>query len=306
MRARRAFYEGLASLLSAGIPVRAAMAQLAEQAGGRYGEALRHVRSAVDGGRPLADGMEERPAAFRRFEVELVRAAEMSGTLDRAARALAADEAESERVQGKILSSLAYPALVLHGVPVPVGLVSGKFLAFAVPWYAVLWGSIALGWWLLREARRGGPAARVLLAVPFLGGLLRDAALLRWARTFAALEDAGVRPEPCALRAAASTGLHALEAPLAAPALRLRTGSTRADAFAGAPLPADLYAALVTGETSGTIAESLRRAADVREVSLSTRTDSALALLPAAGTILAGAGVLYAAMKVLGGYYSIR
>ena len=312
MRARRLFYDGLASLLDAGIPVRTAMAQLAEQSSGSYREALRHLRSAVEGGRTLADGMEERPGVFRRFEIELVRAAETSGTLDRAARALAADEEASDRVRRKIVVALAYPAFVLHGAPIPLNiglLVQGRFGAFLLallPWYAVLWALAALGWWLLREARRGGPAARVLLAIPFLGGLLRDAALLRWARTFAALEDAGVAPEPCVLRSAAATGLAALERPLEEPALRIRTGSSLADAYAGAPLPADLYSSLVQGETAGKIAESLRRTADARESSLSTRTDSAIAILPAVATVIAGAAVLYVALKVVGGFYSMR
>ena len=306
MRARRLFYGGLASLLGAGIPVRAALAQLAEASSGAYREGLRHLGATVDAGRPLSDGMEERPGLFRRFEVELVRAAEASGTLDRAARALEAEEEAAERVRRKIVGALAYPALVLHGVPIPVGLVTGRFWATVIPWYLVLWACIGLGWWLLREARRGGPASGVLLAVPFLGGLLRDGALLRWARTFAAMEEAGIGPEPRTVRAAAATGLHALEAPLAAPANRIRGGASLADSFAGGPLPHDLYAALVTGESSGTIAESLRRAVAVRESSLESRTDGALALLPAIGTILAGAAVLWAALSVFGRAYSIR
>lgn len=308
MRSRRVFYEGLGSLLDAGIPVRAAVAQLAAQASGPLGEALRHAGTVVDGGRALADGMEDRPGVFRRFEVEMIRAGELSGNLDRSARALAADEESSERVRRRVLSSLLYPAFVYHFAAVPfniVGASTRSFLLGCLLWILPFWVLAGIGWWLLRQARRDGPAARLVLAVPFLGWMLRDAALLRWARTFAALEDAGVLPEPCALRAAAATGLLSLERPLAAPAFLLREGATRTAAFAGAPLPPEMYAALAQGETAGSIAPLLRKAADVHESRLSTRTESALKMLPAVATILAGAVVLFVAMRVLGGYYGM-
>jgi len=311
MRARRVFYESLASLLDAGIPVRAAMDQLAAREGGSFGEALAHLRDAVDRGRPLADAMAERPGAFRRYETELVRAAETSGTLDRAARALAADEEAADRVRRRLLSTLAYPALVLHGAVVPLNIHllmqgrTGAFFAGCLAWLVPLWAAGALGWWFLRAARRGGAAGRLLLAVPVMGGMLRDAALLRWARTFAALEDAGVAPEPCAVRAAAATGYAVLEERLAAPAARLRTGASRSEAFASAPLPAEMYAALTTGETSGTIAASLRKTAEVFEHRLSTRTDAVLGLAPAVATVLAGIAILLVGLKVIGGYYGM-
>ncbi len=308
MRSRRVFYEGLASLLDAGIPVRAAVAQLASQASGSLGEALHHAGTVVDGGRTLADGMEDSPGVFRRFEVEMIRAGELSGTLERAARALAADEESSERVRRKVLSTLLYPAFVYHFAAIPFNIVGGwtrSFLLGCLLWILPFWVLAGLAWWLLRQARRDGPAARLVLAVPLLGGMLRDAALLRWARTFAALEDAGVLPEPCTLRAAAATGILSLERPLAAPAFLLRQGATRTAAFAAAPLPPEMYAALAQGETAGSIAPLLRKAAEVHESRLSTRTDSALKMLPAVATVLAGAVVLYVAAHVLGGYYGL-
>jgi type II secretory pathway component PulF len=312
MRARAAFWEGLASLLAAGIPVRGALASLAPAGGGALGEGIRHLRDAADAGRPLAEAMAERPGAFARFEVALVRAGETAGTLDREARSLAAAAESAERIRRRLASGLAYPLFVLHGVPVPLNvsvLVQHGFAAFAARWLlAVLpiWLLGAAGWWLLREARRGGGAGRILLALPLAGGFLRDAALLRWARAFAALEEAGVLPEPCALQAAAATGFAALEEPLAAPVARLRAGETRAAAFAAAPLPPDLREALSVGEATGTLGAALRNAADLREERLRSRIDGAIALAPAVATVIAGIAVLYAALTILGGAYSLR
>jgi type II secretory pathway component PulF len=192
-------------------------------------------------------------------------------------------------------------------VPLNVGfLVQGRPVAFLAGWAILalpllaLVGGVAL---FVRAARRGAGPARVLLALPVAGPLARDAALVRWARAYAALDDAGVPADLAASRAAAACGLAALEAPLAVPATALRTGRSRAEAFAGAPLPSDLLAALVQGEASGSLAESLRRAADGLEARLRAREEATLALLPVAATILAGIAVFWVFVSVIGGYY---
>jgi type II secretory pathway component PulF len=312
MRARRIFYEGLASMLDAGIPVRSALDQLAGKAGGSFAEAARHLRGAADAGRPLAEGMAERPAAFPRFHAELVRAAEASGTVDRAFRSLAAGEAEAERTAGRAFARVIYPLAVIHlaAVPLNIGLLSqgrpGKFALAVLGWWVPLWIVLGLGWWLWRRATSSGPLGAVLLAIPFLGGMLRDRALLRWARVFAALDDAGLDPATTAERAAAATGWAVLEGPLALPAAALRSGRSRMEAFAPAPLPAPFRAALFRGEETGTLAESLGKEADALENSLESRGDSLIALLPVIFTVLAGVVVLYVAMSVLGAAQSIR
>lgn len=312
MRARRVFYDGLASMLGAGIPVRSALDQLAAKAGGSFGEAARHLRAAAEAGRPLADGMAERPAAFPRFHAELVRAGEASGTVDRAFRSLAAGEAEAERTAGRVFARVIYPLLVLHfaAVPVNIGLLvqgrTGGFAAAVLGWWIPIWIVLGLGWWLWRRARSSTAVGTVLLALPFLGGMLRDRALLRWARVLAALDDAGLDPAAAAERAAAAAGWAALEGPLALPAASLRAGSSRVEAFAPAPLPVPFRAALARGEQTGTVAESLGREADALEHSLESRGESLVAVLPVIATVIAGIVVLLVAMSVLGSAYSIR
>jgi type II secretory pathway component PulF len=311
MRARRQAYEGLASMLDAGIPVRTALDRVAADRKGAFGEVLRHLREEVGRGRPLADAMAERPGAFPRHHVELVRAGETAGTIDRTLRALAGEEAAAERDLGKVAARLAYPLFVVHFAAVPASIAGGHagslagFLLGCLQYWVPLWvllGAVAL---LFRRARTGGAAARFLLAVPLLGGVLRDGAHARWARVYAALDDAGLPADACAERAAAATGYATLEAALAAPAEKIRRGSSRADAFAGAGLPFEIFQALAHGEVSGTVASSLTRAAEARERSLETRTATLLNLLPAFATILAGAVVLWVAVGFYAGLFRV-
>jgi type IV pilus assembly protein PilC len=309
MRARRLFWEGLAALLQAGIPIRSALEDLAAKAGGSFGEAVGHLRDEARRGRPLADAMEERPGAFRRMEVEILRAAEIAGTVDRAAVALAAEEESAERLRRDVMGAVLYPLAVLHFAPVPVNigtLMAGKPVKFLLLWIACLlplWALMGLAAWLLREARRGGGAARAVEAVPFFGGILRDAALVRWARTLAAMDDAGLGADRSAEGAARATGLASLERGLSAPADALRHGTSRAQAYAAAPLPQELYIALCTGETAGSLGASLRKSAELLEHGVHTRIRAALALLPVFATIVAGIAVLLAGMKVIGDVY---
>jgi len=305
------FYEGLASMLGAGIPIRTALHQAASGAGGAFGEVLRHLQRETERGRPLSDAMAERPGAFPRHQVEMVRAAETGGTLDRTLRALAATEAAEEREWGRLTARLAYPLAVLHFAAVPLNihlLVEGRFprflggcLLFWIPLWAVLAGILLL----YRRARTGGTASRVVLGIPLVGGLVRDRAQLRWARVFAALEDAGIAADRCTERAAAATGLAALQGPLAAPAGRIRQGVSRADAFAPAPLPPDLYQALAQGEMTGTIAEALGKAADAREQAAESRAETLVNLAPVLATILVGAVVLLVALRFYWNLYRI-
>lgn len=311
MRARRVFYEGLAAMLGAGIPVRTALAQAASGARGSLGEAVRHLEREAGRGRPLADAMEERPGAFPRVHVELVRAAETSGSVDRTLRALAATEAAEERNIGRVAVRVAYPLFVVHFAAVPLNiaaLVQGHFLRFlggCVAFWIPIWVLAGGALLLFRRARTGGGAARFLLGIPVLGGILRDGAYVRWARVFAALEDAGVDAALCTERAAAAAGYAVLERDLAAPAAAIRRGVSRAEAFARAGLPSDLYQALAQGEVSGTIAEGLGRAAAAREEAASARSDAVMNLLPAAATILAGLVVAWVAISFFAKAYTV-
>lgn len=305
------FYEGMASMLGSGMPVRTALGYAAAYGGGSFGEAVRHLEREAGRGRPIADAMAERPGAFPRFHVEMVRAAETSGSIDRTLRGLAASEAAAETRFGKVVARVVYPLFVVHFAAVPLNIVAliqtgfGAFVRGCVLFWVPLWIGIGAVAWLWRSARTGGPASGFLLSLPLIGGILRDGAWVRWARTFAALEDAGVDAALCTEQAAAAAGFAAMERDLAAPAAAIRRGVSRAEAFAPAGLPPDLHQALAQGEISGTIAEGLGKAADAREHAANSRSDALLNLLPAVATILAGAVVAWVAISFFAKAYTI-
>ncbi|MHC4820504.1 MAG: type II secretion system F family protein [Planctomycetota bacterium] len=310
MKARAAFWSGLSSLLGAGIPIRPALAQLSEGSRGAFGRAVRTVSDDVEGGRPLAESLAAHPHAFRRHEVEIMRAAEMNGRLDEAAGTLGEAEERADKARGRLLASLAYPAVVIHFVPIPLNisrLVNDGVLSFAMGWLTwifPLWLAVGVAVYLFRSPATRETAGRFVATLPFLGGILTDLAWVRWARTFAALEEAGVPADACVIRSSAVVGLPHLEVALASPEVAVRHGTTRWEAFEPVPLPGNLRQALKQGEHSGTIGPSLNKQAELMEHAALTRLETVISLAPVAAIVLAGAAVLYAALSIMGGYYS--
>ncbi len=309
MRDKRSLYEGLASLVQAGIPLDRALASLADGAGGERGAVLRHLAAGAAAGRPLADGMAGIPAAFEPFETELIRAGESVGGLERALRALARREEDRARVRGRILAACAYPAFVLLLVPVPLNiahLVRGTVGGFVLRYVMTLAPALVAVAVLVALDRT--PAGRrllrgALLRLPWFGSMAADRAWIRWARAYAAMEDAGLPPRRAAEQAARTVGLPRLEDPLLAAAARLDGGSTRAEALAAAGLPGGLLSAVAAGEVAGDLTRQLERAADAVEVRADARLSATLAALPVAAIVLAGIAVFAAAWRILGGYY---
>ena len=309
MRAKRVFWEGLASLLDAGIPIATALDQLESGAEGGFRDSARHLVDTVRAGRAVWEGMAGRPGHFRRFEIELVRAGEAGGTLGSVARRLAAEEERNERIRGTLLRTLAYPIFVIHVIPLPLtigrlmnrGLFS--FLSGYVSWLLPLYLVAGVLWWLFRSAGTRASVGRGVLAVPFLGGILRDLAMVRWARAWAALEDAGIPADACVLRSAAVVGYSHLEAALAAPAARLAAGSSRVEAFAGVPLHGEIRDALARGEVSGSLTESLDKAAEMMEHSAGVRIDTFLGVAPAVAILAVGAVVGWVVINMYSGMY---
>lgn len=73
---------------------------------------LAHIREALRSGEPLAEAMQYSPAWFDPLEVAMVQAGYHAGDLSQVLRRLADRHERSEQVNQKIVSALAYPAVI--------------------------------------------------------------------------------------------------------------------------------------------------------------------------------------------------
>lgn len=215
------FTRQLSTMITAGLPLTEALALQEVQSPGGIQSVVSEVLRDVEGGKPLAEGMEKHPKVFNRVYVALIRAGEAAGKLDEILKRMA-DNLEKEReFRSKTRGALIYPAIVVVGMII-VSLVMmffvipqmtqiyedfGAELPFATQllvtiskffisyWYVGVFGFVVLGWTL--RAFRATPFGRrtfdgLGLRIPIWGNLQKEVLMAEFCRTLGLLISAGV------------------------------------------------------------------------------------------------------------------
>lgn len=103
----------LSTMLAAGIPILEAVNSLVGDTSGGIHKALLHIRTAINGGHSLSSSLEEMPDAFDVITINLIKAAEVGGTLDTTLKDVARFTEKDVEFKDSIRSSLIYPAFVM-------------------------------------------------------------------------------------------------------------------------------------------------------------------------------------------------
>ena len=102
-----------AVLLKAGMPLVDALSAMQEQTSKpRLQSALYDIRDNVNSGTTLADALGKHPRLFSNLYVNMVRAGEVSGTLEEVLFRLAEIQEHQSKLKGQLMSSLAYPVFM--------------------------------------------------------------------------------------------------------------------------------------------------------------------------------------------------
>ncbi|MFL6843472.1 MAG: type II secretion system inner membrane protein GspF [Allosphingosinicella sp.] len=290
---------------------------------------LLSVHGSVLEGRRLSEAMARQPASFPPLYRGMVAAGEGSGTLPAILERLALLLERQGQVRSKVLSAIAYPAvlalvaafvvfaLMVFVVPRVVDQFEDigqklPFLTravigvshFLVVWWWVLLLGIALAILLAARALRDEALRlrvdRALLKLPLFGRLLRDLHAARMARTLSTMVASRL-PMLEGLKLTTKT-VHnrALRAASAEIAESVRTGGSLSGALkrAGIFPPLLVYLA-ASGEASGRLDMMLERAADYLEREFDSFTATALALLEPAIIVAMGALVAIIVLSIL-------
>ena len=212
----------LATLIRSGIPLVEALTAIIEQTPkAELKRALVTIRNQVNEGTALADGLRAYPRLFADFYVNMVNAGEQSGTLEMVLDRLA-DFTESQgRLRSKVISALAYPAImailgtiivgILMVVVVPQVTTIFRDFGKELPWYTELMialsGFIANWWWAailglaalivgFRAWKKSAGGRRIwdrfVLRLPLAGDIAMKVAIARFSRTLSTLLKSGV------------------------------------------------------------------------------------------------------------------
>lgn len=212
----------LAVLLRSGVPLVGALSALIDQVDHpELKTAFTDTRNQVNEGATLADALKAHPRIFPSLYVNMVAAGEASGTLEEVLSRLAEFLDEQTRLQSKVRSALAYPAVMVVVVALILALmmyvvvpkVTAIFDNFnqTLPWYTsllifvsdafieywwVLVGLLAIAIYWFRRWHATDQGRKkwdvFVLELPLFGQLLTMVAVTRFARTLSTLLASGV------------------------------------------------------------------------------------------------------------------
>jgi general secretion pathway protein F len=216
------FTRQLATLLKAGIPLAESLGAIFDQLEKPKLKAIvGEVRMRVNEGSSLGDAMGKHPEAFEEVYVSMVRSGEVAGNLDQVLGRLADFLEAQGRMRSKVAGAMVYPILMgvvstIIMVILMVAVVPRITQIYAdaektLPWNTrfLIWlsHSIAYYWWLWGAGVvgaivgfmmwKGSESGRrtwdsIKLHLPIVGGLTRQIAIGRFARTFGTMLASGV------------------------------------------------------------------------------------------------------------------
>lgn len=217
-----AFTDQLATLLGAGQPLDRALQILLDlPEGDKAKKLIGRVRDMVREGASLSDALEAQHGSFTRLYINMVRAGEIGGTLERTLRRLAEYMERTQKLRSSVISALIYPAILVVAV---LGAIF-MLLVFVVPQFVPMFedmgaelplmtravlalGDLLTGWWwaligavlllvVWFQRQLAQPESRRawderFLRMGLLGSLLLRLDTARLARTLGTLLQSGV------------------------------------------------------------------------------------------------------------------
>src|SRR5438270_7252248 len=133
------FSRQFATMIEAGLNVRASLVILEEQTDDKY---LRHIvkelRSDVEGGLLLSEAMARHPKVFDRLYISMVEAGEAAGILDEVLDRVAFQIEKATQIKRRVKGAMLYPTMVLTFAT----LVLTGLLMFLVPVFVKIFGQL--------------------------------------------------------------------------------------------------------------------------------------------------------------------
>jgi general secretion pathway protein F len=319
------FTRQLATLISSGVPVEAALDAVARQTGARLAKVCSCVRTAILDGHSLSAALEEHGAGIDRFYRTTVQAGERAGQLGPVLTHLATYvEARLQNRQSMTLA-LIYPAILIL---VSLAVVSA-LLVFVLPDIVRVFASrgaelppltrLMIG--LSDGLSRFAPLIALVLATAGIGvgvilrkksvqimlhrafwriGLARQATSVQFAGTLATLTQSGVTLAEALPSAAATVGNLDAQIRLRQVAQAVRDGSPLSAALANQTgFPPMMITMISSGEASGTLPAMLARFADDQSRLLQARVKTLVGLVEPLVLLLMGGVVMLLVLAIL-------
>jgi type II secretory pathway component PulF len=335
------FCRQFANYLDAGVNLNRTMESLRRQYDRTpLGPVIGRLQLGVRRGETLTDAMSREPRVFDAFFLSMMRVAEVRGAVPEMLRMLSIQLANRQRLIRQAKSALLYPMFVVFLSLCVAALLTILILPTLVsvmrdlvrrkhidlPWPTQLLMDLSdfivrMGWWLIplvivgsflgligAYRLRWGKAVldEILLLLPVLGPIVRWIDTTRFARTLAALLEAGVDIGSSLVL----TSDTLLLTPLRRAVLRSREGIMEGEtlsASVGATnrFPTDLIAIMNSAEETGRLPEMLNMVADEYEEKVDYVVRNLGTLLQPVVILIVGGMVGFIAIAFLMGYTAV-
>lgn len=324
------FSRQLSTFIRVGVPITDAIKLLqGASSNGAFRVALEDICDDLDAGESLSTAMTHHPLAFNQLYIDMVRAAEYAGTLDRVLGQIAAHLQRQDSAIKKLRSAMIYPAIILTlavavctilivfvlpnfvsifnefhaALPLPTRILLGVGL-FAQTWrLQILVGLFAV--LVAITAFLNSKPGHVfwdyaILRLPMIGSIVRYSVIERFTRTLSTMLHAGIAVSQAFDVAVAASGNVRYRRSLASVKQRMITG----DGFSGPLEATGLFAPMMirmvrVGEETGTLDNSLEQIADFLSEEMDYKVKNMITLIEPAMVIAVGAAVGFVAISVV-------
>ncbi|HEX5713770.1 MAG TPA: type II secretion system F family protein [Solirubrobacterales bacterium] len=318
MRELAIFSRQFATLIASGMPMLRTLRTLEDQTrDDQIREATAGLRSDVEAGSSLEQGMERYPKVFDRLFRAMVRSGEQSGRLDEAMDRVAFQVEKADALRRQVKSAMTYPALVFGfavivlvaivafviptfakvfeemaeenpteatGLPLPTQICVDASHALTGYWFVILPAFVLflVGFFQWKKTERGNEQwDRFKLRLPAkIGDVIQKVALARWSRTFSGAVSSGV-PMLQAIKLTGDTsGNVVIEQAMEDVYASVKRGGTLAGPIENNPIFPPMVGHMVAvGEETGQLEHMLGKVADFYEAEVDAKVKALTALI---------------------------
>ena len=304
------FSRQFSTMITAGLPVLQALTILCDQQEDKiFKNVLVKIRDDIGGGSNLSDAMTKFPSVFNTLYCNMIKAGELSGSLDQILDRLSTYLEKAEALQSKIKGAMTYPMTILVIATIIVIILMVKVVpsfkavfqsfggelppmtqfllnasAFEQKFAGLEVGAmILLGYAfnVIRRTDNGGMFIdKYMLKVPVFGMLIKKQTVARFARTLGTLLKSGVGILDALDTVARSSGNRIVEKALLDTRAAVREGQSLTEPMRATGLfPTMVIQMVAGGEETGKLDEMLLRMSDFYDAEVDTAVDSIMSMI---------------------------
>jgi type IV pilus assembly protein PilC len=326
----------LSVMLKSGLSLSEALTIAASSARSKLRRILVGVGKSVESGNSLSQSFARYPKVFSGLFVNATKAGEVSGTLVENLENIATELEKEKEMSSKIIGAMVYPSVVLvaafvlgmilsfvvlpkitplfEGLRVDLPFTTRWLISFShfIQGYGLIFfvgiiASITLLLWLIRQKFSRPVTHKLLLTVPIIKSVSRNANLARFTRTLGMLLKSGIRIDEALMITRDTTANYYYNRAIANVARNIRTGSRLSDNLAH---NSDYFPILVTkmievGEQSGRFEETLFYLSDFYESKVDSATKALSTAIEPLLLIFIGLTVGFLALSIIAPIYDI-